>query len=121
MKIEGVDRVNIADLFKDLRPRAPREKTPSETGTGKENTPGQQQNKTYQAAELNHAVDQLNNTMQAYSTKLRFSVHEESGEMMVRVINEQDDTVIREIPPEKVLEMVAYFKKVLGIMVDKLI
>jgi len=121
MKIEGVDRVNVADLFKNLSPQVPRKQTQIETESVAEKSPGQQYDKTNTAADLNHAVDQLNNTMQAYSTKLRFSVHEKSGEMMVKVINEKDNTVIREIPPEKVLDMVAYFKKVLGILVDKFI
>ncbi|WP_347491395.1 flagellar protein FlaG [Desulfoscipio sp. XC116] len=71
--------------------------------------------------ELEKALGQLNDTMEAYSTKIRFELHEESGEMMVKVINGQDGTVIREIPPEKVLNMVAYFKKILGIIVDKFI
>lgn len=71
--------------------------------------------------EVVQAVDQLNKTMKAYSTELHFEIHEKSGEVMVKVINKDDHTVIREIPPEKVLNMVAYFKEALGIIVDKFI
>ncbi len=67
------------------------------------------------------AVDLLNRTMESYNTELRFTMHKESGEYLVRIINTRDNTVIREIPPERVLEMVAYFKEMLGLVVDKFI
>lgn len=38
--------------------------------------------------------------------ELRVSIHEELRELMVRVVNAQGD-VVRELPPEKVLDMVA--------------
>lgn len=67
------------------------------------------------------AVQKLNKTMEVYNTELRFSIHEKSGEYYVKVVNPVDNTVIREIPPEKILDMVAYFKEQLGIVVDKFI
>lgn len=70
---------------------------------------------------LEEAVDKVNQTMETYRTELRFKVHEGSGEMMVKVINAEDDTVIREIPPENVLDFVAHVKKMLGIIIDKFI
>ncbi|ABO50923.1 flagellar protein FlaG protein [Desulforamulus reducens MI-1] len=65
------------------------------------------------------AIDKLNKTMETYNTELRFKLHEKSGEYIVKIINPKDDSVIREIPPERVLNMVAYFKEMLGIVVDK--
>ncbi len=70
---------------------------------------------------LEEAVEKVNQTMETYRTELRFQIHEGSGEMMVKVINTKDDTVIREIPPENVLDFVAHVKKMLGIIIDKFI
>ncbi|MCL6559018.1 MAG: flagellar protein FlaG [Firmicutes bacterium] len=70
---------------------------------------------------LEQAVELANKTMETYSTELRFSIHEASGEVMVKVVNTKDDTVIREIPPERVLDMVAHVKKMLGIILDRFI
>lgn len=67
------------------------------------------------------AVSLLNKTMESYNTELRFTLHKESGEYMVKVISTKDNSVIREIPPKRVLDMVAHFKEVLGIIVDKFI
>jgi len=70
---------------------------------------------------LEEAVEQTNKTMETYGTELRFSIHKESGEIMVKVINTKDNSVIREIPPERILDMVAYLKKMLGFIIDKFI
>jgi flagellar protein FlaG len=70
---------------------------------------------------LEEAVDKANQTLETYDTELRFSIHESSGEIMVKVVNTKDDTVVREIPPESVLDFVANIKKMLGIIIDKLI
>lgn len=67
------------------------------------------------------AVDLLNKTMESYNTELRFTLHKKSGEYMVKIIRTKDNSVVREIPPERVMDMVAYFKEVLGLIVDKFI
>jgi len=67
------------------------------------------------------AVELINKTMENYNTELQFTLHEGSGEYVVKVINTEDHSVIREIPPERVLDMVAHFKKMLGLIVDKFI
>lgn len=70
---------------------------------------------------LEEAVEQLNKTVQAYNTELKFTVHKESGEVAVKVIDTRDKTIIREIPPERVLDFAAHVKKMLGILFDKFI
>jgi len=82
---------------------------------------GEQKGLEISRDDLEQAVEQLNNTMRVYNTKLRFEIHEKSGEIMVKVLNSDDGSVIREIPPEKTLDMVAYFKEMLGLIIDKLI
>ncbi|MCL5780239.1 flagellar protein FlaG [Desulforamulus profundi] len=69
--------------------------------------------------QVQQAVNKMNRTMETYSTELRFQLHEKSGEYIVKLINTKDNLVIREIPPERVLNMVAYFKEMLGLVVDK--
>ncbi len=67
-----------------------------------------------QVDNLKDAVNKINRTMETYNTELRFSVHEDSGETMVKVINTKDDTVIRQIPPEYILDIVAHVKQMDG-------
>ncbi len=70
---------------------------------------------------LDRALKQANDTMETYGTEVRFKVHKESGEMLVKVINTRDNSVIREIPPERVLDFVAHVKEMLGFIIDKII
>ncbi|SHK30394.1 flagellar protein FlaG [Desulforamulus aeronauticus] len=69
--------------------------------------------------QIQQAVGKMNKTMETYNTELRFKFHEESGEYIVKIINPKDNSVVKEIPPERVLNMVAYFKKMIGLVVDK--
>lgn len=69
--------------------------------------------------QIQQAVEKMNRTMETYSTELRFKFHEKSGEYSIKIVNPKDNTVIKEIPPESVLDMVAYFKEMLGLLVDK--
>ncbi|CCO09156.1 Flagellar protein FlaG protein [Desulforamulus hydrothermalis Lam5 = DSM 18033] len=71
------------------------------------------------AESVQQAVHKMNKTLETYGTELRFQLHEKSGEYIVKIINTKDHSVIREIPPERVLNMVAYFKEMLGLVVDK--
>lgn len=71
--------------------------------------------------EVREALNQINETLRIYRTELRFVLHEESGEYMVKVINAETQEVIREIPPEWVLKIVASVKRMLGLILDKFI
>jgi len=81
--------------------------------------PEQKNSQTRQG--LAEAVSQVNRTMEIYRTELRFILDEESKEIMVKVINAETGEVIREIPPEWVLNIVADVKKMLGLILDKFI
>ncbi len=123
MKVGSVQH-GILPKFDSSRTPAPEAKQDSQGGTRSAASARREErpdSRNIFRNEVEEAVTQLNETMRAYYTELRFEVHEKSGEIMVKVLNERDGTVIREIPPEKILDMVAYFKKVLGIIVDELI
>lgn len=53
------------------------------------------------------------------NTVLSFKKHKDTGEIMVRIINKDTGEVIREIPPEKILDCIAQLWKISGFNVDK--
>ena len=63
------------------------------------------------------AIEKANDRIQFYNTHLEFSIHEKTKEIMVKVY--RDEEVIREIPPEKVLDMVAHMLELAGLLVDE--
>lgn len=70
-------------------------------------------------AEVDLAVDSINNAIEHISRALRFSVHEDTQRMMVRVVNLNTDEVIKELPPEAVLDTVARIREMIGLLIDE--
>lgn len=61
-------------------------------------------------------IDRINK--QIRNTSIRFIVHEESNRIEIKVIDEDTDKVIREIPPEKMLDAYAERMEFLGLNFD---
>jgi flagellar protein FlaG len=51
------------------------------------------------------AVVKLNESMQQEKSSLQFSVDQASGRMIIKVTDTETNEVIRQIPPEQVLEL----------------
>ncbi len=68
--------------------------------------------------DLQEAVEKVNATVQAFHTGLRFRIHEESERIMVQVVNLTDNEIIKEIPPEKLLHVVAQIQNIIGLFID---
>ncbi|WP_166786680.1 flagellar protein FlaG [Jeotgalibacillus salarius] len=71
------------------------------------------------AQEIQRKVDQTNKLFEVNYTSVKFSVHEGTERMMIRVVDQQTDEVIREIPSEDFLDMVSKMVDYMGLMVDK--
>lgn len=68
--------------------------------------------------ELDRAVEKLNKASEAFSRELRFSIHEKTKQVVVRVVDSKGE-VIREIPPEKVLDAFIMMQEALGLLLDE--
>ncbi|TCT14045.1 flagellar protein FlaG [Natranaerovirga pectinivora] len=77
------------------------------------------QDKQVQERDIIHAIEKANKEIRTYDRKLEFSIHEGTKEIVVKVINTSDDTVIREIPSERILDMVAKMWEMAGLLVDE--
>lgn len=75
--------------------------------------------KKYTEEEIKTAIGSVNKALNPYDRKLEFSIHETTNIISVKVIDTNTDEVIREIPPEKILDMVAKLWEMAGIIVDK--
>lgn len=75
--------------------------------------------------EVKVATSIMNEVMQMSNHHLQFRVHEDSGRIQVKVIDSESQKVIREIPPEKILECSAMIKNLMeemaGILLDEVI
>ena len=69
--------------------------------------------------DLKERVEQLNETLRVFDKRLRFDIHEETNRVMVQVLDAETDEILREIPPEKILDMVASIEEAIGLIVDE--
>lgn len=65
----------------------------------------QQQDAVPSQAELDNAVSSLNEHMQSIRRDLNFSVDEDSGRVVVKVVDTETNEVIRQIPSEEVMAL----------------
>lgn len=69
--------------------------------------------------QLIRAIDRAVKALQGPSTTLEMSVHEKTHQVMVKVLNKDTGELIREIPPEKTLDLVAKMMEIAGIIIDQ--
>ncbi|MCM3134948.1 flagellar protein FlaG [Paenibacillus polysaccharolyticus] len=69
--------------------------------------------------QLIRAIDRAVKALQGPTTTLEMSVHEKTHQIMVKVLNKETGEVLREIPPEKTLDLVAKMMEIAGIVIDE--
>ncbi len=69
--------------------------------------------------DINEVVKKLNETMKAFDIQLRFEVYKPTNDIMVKIYDVKTNKVIKEIPPKKVLDMVAKMLEMVGLLVDE--
>jgi flagellar protein FlaG len=70
-------------------------------------------------AEVMKSVEALNRMSELTQTRVKFTYHEKSGEYFIKVIDETEDKVIREIPSKKILDIIASIHETMGLIFDK--
>ncbi|ACL74492.1 flagellar protein FlaG [Ruminiclostridium cellulolyticum] len=65
------------------------------------------------------AIQKANKAISGGNRRFEFSIHEKTNEIVVKVFDSDTNELIREIPNEKVLDMVAKICEMAGILVDE--
>jgi len=66
--------------------------------------------------ELTRAVGEMNERSDLLRRNLQFSVDDDSGRMVIKVVDSQTDEVIRQIPKEEMLEIARSLEKAEGLL-----
>lgn len=80
---------------------------------------GSQKTKEIGEQQLDQLIEQGNRILQRLDTHLKWSVNKESNRMIVKVLDTQTNETIREIPPEKYLELVQNLCEQVGLFLDE--
>ena len=73
----------------------------------------------YSKEDVDNALYKINNFLKDDKTHAEYTYNEEMKTMMVKVIDENTKEVLLEIPPKKILEMVASMLRQVGLLDKK--
>ncbi len=120
MKVDSLERTSPVENFsKESKPKS--QKEISAEAVIEKNDMSETEWKRLPMAEkiVIQAIEKANKAIEGARTEFRFSIHEETHEIMVKVIDKDEGKVLREIPPEKILDIVARMWEMAGIIVDE--
>lgn len=119
MRIDGMDAAKLIERSAE-KPPVPIN-TSQRTSPAVEEKIPQEESKQAQLSErmIIGAIEKANKALVFSNRALEFSVHEKTKEIMVKVIDTETKEVVREIPSEKILDMVANILEMAGILVDE--
>jgi len=104
---------SVTTAGKNLAPPA-QARSPSPSTVPQE---GAKEAKPQDRLDLTHMIaDIQKNLTVIHNVDLQFSVHEDSGEIMVTVREESTGEVIREIPPSEMLDLAARIDEMVGLL-----
>lgn len=73
----------------------------------------------FKREDLEKITDNLNQLLASFDVSARFSVHEVTKDIMVRIYNSKTNETIREIPQRKILDMVSRMMELVGLLTDE--
>lgn len=56
---------------------------------------------------------------QLTNSEMKFGIHEKTNRVTIKIVDKGTDEVIKEIPPEKTLDMIAKCMEIAGVLVDE--
>ncbi len=68
---------------------------------------------------LEQTLSKLQRTANIFNTKLSFSVHQNTHRVVVRIIDNDTNQVIRQIPSDEALNIADQIQKIIGMFVDR--
>ena len=67
--------------------------------------------------QIKQAVDKLNKSMS--NSEAVFGIHEKTNRVTIKIVDKETKKVIKELPPEKTLDMIAKVWEMAGILIDE--
>ena len=117
IKIPGSDPVIISQIHSQTAKGVVQETRQMKITREKEREGRRQEYKE----KLAKSIRKLNQATQVLDSPLRFEMVEKKGAWLVQIIDGPSNRLLREVSPEKVMDVAGRLQKVLGILVDELI
>jgi len=77
----------------------------------------QQQEQQATTEQIRKTVEEINK--KAMNSEVQFGIHEATNRVTIKIVDKKTKEVIKELPPEKTLDMIAKAWEMAGILVDE--
>lgn len=74
---------------------------------------------TFQEKTILSAIDEINVKLSGQNTEVEVAFHEKTKEMIVRLVNKESKEIVREIPSEKMIDMITSLCEMAGLYIDE--
>lgn len=71
--------------------------------------------------QLEAEIERLSQVTRAFDRRMNFLLHEQADRIFVQIIDMETDAIIREVPPEEVLDLIASIRNMMGVFLDRYI
>ena len=89
----------------------------SEKGNASENADGGENRQAASQEQIRKAVESINKKMA--NAEAVFGIHEGTNRVTIKIVDKESKKTIKELPPEKTLDMIAKVWEMAGILVDE--
>lgn len=68
---------------------------------------------------IKNSVDNLNKLLQKENTHVEYKIHKYFGDVIIKIVDNNTKEVVKEMPPEKILDMIQKMCEMDGMFVNK--
>lgn len=120
MKVTGVENINQMDRISDRSLTIVRNSGKKQI----EDKVNMQQNNLQMDSEklkeeVRDKVEEMNNIVDLLDRDITFKLHEKTKQLMVQIIDVKTQEVIKEMPPEELLDLIARIEEMVGLIIDE--
>ncbi|MDY6852378.1 MAG: flagellar protein FlaG [Thermodesulfobacteriota bacterium] len=73
----------------------------------------------FEQKELKNFSQRLEKFMGTLGVKIKFHIHEDSGELQAEILEAGGEKVIRKVPPDEILNLAASLKEISGLFMNR--
>jgi flagellar protein FlaG len=109
-RVEQTENANVSEAIAT-------ETTAIDTKQQEGGSDAQQQDPSRQNAQIKKALEDINK--KAHNSEAIFGIHEATNRVTIKIVDKDTKEVIKELPPEKTLDMIAKIWEMAGLLVDE--
>ncbi|MBU9722275.1 MULTISPECIES: flagellar protein FlaG [Bacillaceae] len=125
MEVKSTGAITVNELFTQVQQeRSQTQKTQGSVDTSSRQAEAVSRSESHEWNEelLSEKLDALNHLVQSQAPQFKsfqFEKHDKLERMMIRVIDQETEEVIKEIPPKEFLDMISSMLEFAGIIIDE--